>query len=51
MKKTLITGAKLVHNGKITAGRSMLIGGGKIIAADYRGDLPEDTEIYDAKGA
>jgi len=51
MKKTLITGAKLVKNGKITAGRSMLIGGGKIIASDYRGDLPEDTEIYDAKGA
>ena len=51
MKKTLITGAKLVHNGKITAGRSVLIGGGKIIAADYRGEVPEDTEIYDAKGA
>lgn len=51
MKKTLITGAKLVHNGNITADSSLLIGGGKIIAADYHGEVPEGAEIYDAKGA
>lgn len=50
MKKTLITGAKILFDEKLTEGKSLLIGNGKILETDYQGDIPEDTEIFDARG-
>lgn len=49
MKKTLITGAKILIDGKLT-NQDLLIGDGKILEIGYCGSLPEGAEIFDAKG-
>ena len=50
MKKTLIIDAKIPLGGKIVDNRALLLGDGKILEADYKGAVPEDTEIINAEG-
>ena len=49
MRKTLITNGSLI-TGSIARKGDLLLGDGRILSCDFRGDLPENTEIYDAKG-
>lgn len=50
MKKALITGAKILIDGKLTEGKSLLIGDGKILEIGQCVAVSEDTEVFDAKG-
>ena len=50
MSKTLICNAVSPIDGELKHNISVLIDENEILQVDYKGDVPEDTEVFDAEG-